>query len=142
MIPMSDEETVAGYILRITRKEWVEQVFERTKYYVGIKRKWSPSQTIFFVHKTMRGDAFIGYGVVNNFQSFEELSDEEKAECEKWNWNGALDFIYVVKFKEPLLIKETFLKNSRLRGKYLHGLALTREQIDSILSVAEGCERV
>ena len=139
---MSNGEDVAGYILRITRKEWVEQVFERTKYYIGIRRKWLPSQTILFVHKTIKGDAFIGYGIVNNFQSFEELSDEEKAECEKWNWKGALDFTYVVRFEEPLPIKETFLKDSRLRGKYLHGLALTREQVDSILSIVEGCERV
>ncbi|RLI22356.1 hypothetical protein DRO54_01385 [Candidatus Bathyarchaeota archaeon] len=134
---MSNEGDVAGYILRITRKEWVKQVFERTKYYVGIKRKWLPNQTILFVHKTAKGDAFIGYGVINNFQDFEELSDEEKTECQKWNWKGALDFIYVVKFKEPLLIKKTFLRDSKLKGRYLHGLALTRKQIDSILPMAE-----
>ena len=62
MIFMSSEEA-AGYILRITRKEWVDQVFERTKYYVGIRRRWKPNQIIFFAHKTARGDAFIGYGV-------------------------------------------------------------------------------
>ena len=136
MIFMPSEEA-AGYILRITRKEWVDQVFERTKYYVGIRRRWKPNQIIFFAHKTARGDAFIGYGIVSNFQSLEELSEEERMECEKWNWRGALNFTYVVRFEKPLLIKETFLRNSKLKGKYLHGLALTREQADSILSLAE-----
>ena len=136
MILMPSEEAV-GYILRITRKEWVDQVFERTKYYVGIRRRWKPNQIIFFAHKTVRGDAFIGYGVIGNFQSFEELSEDEKIECEKWNWRGALNFTYVIRFEKPLLIKETFLRNSKLKGKYLHGLALTREQADSILSLAE-----
>ena len=130
-------EEVAGYILRITRKEWVDQVFERTKYYVGIGRRWKPNQIIFFTHKTARGDAFIGYGVISDFQSFEELTEDEKIECEKWNWRGALNFTYVVRFEKPLLIKETFLRDSKLKGKYLHGLALTREQADSILSLAE-----
>ena len=142
MISMPGEEKVAGYILRIIRKEWVEQVFERTKYYVGIRRKWKPNQIIFFVHKTMRGDAFIGYGVISNLQSFEELSEEERMKCKRWNWKGALDFVYVVRFEKPLLVKETFLGNSKLRGKYLHGLTLTRKQTDSILSMIERGERV
>jgi len=142
MIFMSRKEVVAGYILRITREKWVEQVFERTKYYFGIRREWKPNQIILFVHKTVRGDAFIGYGVISNFQCLEELSDEERTECEKWNWRGALDFVYVVRFKRPLLVKETFLRDSKLRGKYLHGLALTREQVNFILSLAERGERV
>jgi len=136
MIFMPSEEA-AGYILRITRKEWVDQVFERTKYYVGIRRRWKPNQIIFFVHKTARGDAFIGNGVISDFQSFEELTEDEKRECEKWNCRGTLNFTYVVRFEKPLLIKEAFLRDSKLKGKYLHGLALTREQADSILSLAE-----
>lgn len=134
------EERVAGYILRITRKEWVEQVFERTRYYVGVRRRWKPNQLILFVHKTTIGDAFIGYGVISNFLSLEELSEEERIECEKWNWRGALDFTYVIRFERPLPIKKTFLKDSGLRGKYLHGLALNEEQVSVILSMAEGAK--
>ena len=131
------KESAAGYILRISRKEWVKQVFERTKYYVGIRRKWKPGQTILFVHKTLNGDAFIGYGVVNSFQSLEELTESEKAECEEWGWRGAIDFKYVVRFEKPVLVKETPLGSSKLKGKYLHGVKLSKAYIDSVLAMAE-----
>lgn len=130
------ENGFSGYILRITTKEWVEQVYDRVKYYVGIRRKWKPGQIILFAHKTRKGDAFIGYGVINVFQPLEELTEKEKAECEKWGWYGALDFKYVKKFKEPVLIKETILKDFRLKGRLVHGFGLNSEQIESILSQA------
>jgi len=34
---MSVEEEAAGYILRISRKKWVEQVFERTNITLELK---------------------------------------------------------------------------------------------------------
>lgn len=126
-----------GYILRIATKKWVDQVFDLTIYYTGARRKWKMGQTIIFMYKTSVGDAVIGYGVVENIYEIDELSEEEQRECAKYGWKKAIEFKYVVEFKKPLPIKETFLKDSKLHGKYLHGLKLGKEQLNSIISQAE-----
>ena len=126
-----------GYILRISRDEWVEQVFDLKKYYVGVRGRWEPGLTVFFARKAEKGDSFLGYGFIDNVQELEELSEEERSECEKWGWKRALNFKNVVKFEPPLPIKETFLKDTGLWGSRLHGYRLTSEQVRSILSKAE-----
>jgi len=128
---------VGGYILRIATEEWVDQVFNLAIYYTSIPRQWKTGQRILFVHKTEIGDAFVGYGEIRNTYAFDELSEEEKRECEKHGWKKAIEFKYVIRFIKPLLVKETFLKNSKLRGKSLHGSAMKKEQTDSIISQAE-----
>lgn len=131
---------VAGYILRITKKQWVKQVFNIAIYYSSIHRRWQTGQTVLFAHKTEVGDAFVGYGVIKNIYEKDELSDEEKRECEKHGWKKALEFSYVVEFKDPLPIKETFLRDSKLRGRYFHGLHLSKEQLDSIIRQSENLQ--
>jgi hypothetical protein len=131
----------AGCILRIDKEQWVKQVFTLAIYYSSIHRRWQTGQTVLFAHKTKVGDAFVGYGVIKNIYEKDELSDEEKRECEKQSWKKALEFSYVIEFKSPLPIKETFLKDSRLRGRYFHGLYLTKQQLDSILQQAENLQR-
>jgi len=126
-----------GYILRISTKEWVEQVFSLAIYYTSTRRKWNMGQTIVFVHKTSIGDAIIGYGEIGNTYALDELSEEERRECEKWRWKKAIEFRYVIRFNKPLSIKETFLKSSKLRGRSLHGFPLNKEQLDSIIRQAE-----
>jgi len=126
-----------GYILRISTKEWVDQVFSLAIYYTGTRRKWKLGQIIIFVHKTSIGDAIIGYGEIGNVYASDELSEDERSECEKWGWKKAIEFKYVIKFDKPLSIKETFLKSSKLRGKSLQGFPLTKEQVNSIISQAE-----
>ncbi|MEA2090103.1 MAG: hypothetical protein U9O89_05020 [Thermoproteota archaeon] len=126
-----------GYILRITKDEWMKQVFERMKYYAGVRRKWTPGLTIFFARKTEKGDSLIGYGVVETVQKLEELTEEERRECEKWGWNVALVFKYLIKLDQPLLIKDSILKDSKMRGKYLHGFALDSAKVQSLLNQAE-----
>lgn len=126
-----------GYILRISKDEWVKQVYDRKKYYVGVRRRWKPGLTILFARKAEKGDSFIGYGVVGSVQGVSELSEEERGECEKEGWKHALNFESLFEFEPPLLIKETVLKDVKARGKYLHGLRLTQSQIQSILSQAE-----
>jgi hypothetical protein len=130
-------QKVEGYILRITTKEWVDQVFELAIYYTGLRRKWRPGQTIVFVHNTDVGDAVVGYGVIENVYARDELSDEEQRECEKHRWKKALDFKYVLKFDKPLPIKATVLKDSKIRGRFLHGLSLNRQELDSIIGQTE-----
>jgi len=126
-----------GYILRIATIEWVDQVFNLAIYYTSTRRKWKTGQTIIFVHKTNIGDAVIGYGEIGNIYASDELSEEERHECEKWGWEKAIEFKYIVRFDKPLPTKETFLKNSKLRGKFLHGFPLSKEQVDSIINKAE-----
>jgi len=126
-----------GYILRIATEEWVDQVFNLAIYYTSIHRKWNTGQTIIFVHKTDVGDAIIGYGEIGNIYASEELSEEERRECEKWRWKKAIEFKYIIRFDKPLPIKETFLKNSRLRGRSLQGFPLKKEQINSIINQTE-----
>jgi len=126
-----------GYILRIATKQWVTQVFNMAIYYTSARRKWKPGQTILFVHRTNVGDAVIGYGIIENVYEKDELSEEERRECEKYGWRKAIEFRYVKEFEKPLPIKETFLKNLKLRGRYFHGLKLTKEQSNSILMQAE-----
>jgi hypothetical protein len=131
----------AGYILRIATKQWVDQVFSMAIYYTGLLRKWKPEQTILFIHKTSVGDAIVGYGVIERAYEKDELSEEELAECQKYKWKKAIVFKYVLKFEKPLPIRETFLKNSKLHGRFFHGLSLTREQLNSIMGQAELLQR-
>ena len=126
-----------GYILRIATEKWVDQVFNLAIYYTSARRKWKVGQTIVFMHKTNIGDAVIGYGVIENVYERDELSEEERLECEKYGWKKALEFKYVIKFEKPLPVKETFLKDLKLRGKYLHGFLLNREQLNAVISRAE-----
>ena len=129
-----------GYILRIANEKWVDQVFNLAIYYTGARRKWKAGQTIVFMHKTNIGDAVIGYGVIENVYERDELSEEERLECEKYGWKKAIEFKYIIKFEKPLPVKETFLKDLKLRGRYLHGLLLNREQLNAIISRAESLQ--
>jgi len=131
---------VEGYVLRITTKKWVNQVFGLAIYYTSLRRRWKPGQTVVFVHKTRDGDSIIGYGVIENAYEKSELSDDEIRECEKYGWKKAIVFKYVKPVK-ALPIKETFMKELRFRGKYLHGLKLDEEQMNSIISQAERIQR-
>ena len=126
-----------GYILRISTKEWVDQVFNFAIYYTSTRRKWNAGQRIMFVHKTSVGDAIIGYGEIGNIYASDELSEEERRECEKWGWKRAIEFKYVLRFDRPLPVKETILKDLKLRGRYLHGFPLSKEQLNSIIEQAE-----
>jgi hypothetical protein len=106
-------------------------------YYTNSKRKWKSGDTILFVHKTDMGDAFVGYGVIEGVVEKNDLSEDERCECENGAWQRALVFKYVKRFDSPLPIKETFLKDSKLRGRLFHGLALKKEQLESIISQGE-----
>ena len=129
-----------GYVLRITTEKWVNQVFGLAIYYTSLRRRWKPGQTVVFIHKTRVGDSIVGYGVIENAYEKSELSDEEIRECEKYGWKKAIVFKYVKPVK-ALPIKETFMKELRFRGKYLHGLKLDEEQMNSIISQAERIQR-
>ena len=126
--------------MRITTEKWVNQVFSLAIYYTNLRRRWKRGQTIVFLHKTSVGDAIVGYGVIGRISEKDELPEEEQRECEKHGWKKAIEFKYVKPVK-PLPIKETFLKDLGLSGKYLHGLKLDEVQLNSIISQAERLQR-
>jgi hypothetical protein len=128
---------VGGCILRIATKQWLNQVFSMAIYYTNMRRKWRQGQTILFVHKTNVGDALVGYGLIERACEKDELSEQDKYECERGGWRRAIEFKYVKQFDKPLPIKDTFLKGLELRGRYFHGLRLGKNQLDALLAQAE-----
>jgi len=126
----------SGYTLRISGEEWVEHVFNMAIYYTNLTKKWNSDATVLFVHKTEVGDAFIGYGILDRVLDRDELADDEKLDCQRGGWKRAILFEYVMRFEKPLPIKETFLKNSKLRGRFFQGMELKREQVEDILKQA------
>jgi len=122
-----------GYVLRIASAQWVTQVFETTIYYTNMQRRWIEGQTVLFLYKTNAGDAFVGYGKIRKTWRREDLVGQDKSLCEKGGWKTAIEFTYVKQFDQPLLIKNTPLKASKLKGRYFHGLKLNKNQIEAIL---------
>jgi len=87
--------------------------------------------------KAEKGDSFVGYGVLEKFVRRNELSDEQRLECEKMGWKGVLIFSELYKFEPPLPIKETALSGTNARGRCLHGYPLTQKLVESILEKAK-----
>ena len=126
-----------SYILRITKEEWFRQVFTIKKYYPGVPRKWEPNAKILLVRKSEDGDSFVGYGTLKSYIKRDLLPEDERRECESMKWTGALVFNELFKFDPPLLLRETLLSGTRVRGSHLQGYPLTQGQVDSILSRAK-----
>ena len=128
-----EDKSNFGYVLRIARKEWLEQVFDLTRYYTGLTRSWRSGTPILFVYHTEHGDAFMGYGIIKEMLELNALSYEERRMCAKWKWKLAIDFDYVLRFSKPLLVKDTVLGKTKMRGKFLHGLRLDSLVVESII---------
>ena len=106
-------------------------------YYTNMKPKWSKGHVIIFVSKTDHGDAFVGFGEFNAVLPKDALFAEDHAECERGGWTNAIEFKYVKRFRRPLLTKDTFFKNTKVRGRCFQGFRLAKEQIEQILSSAD-----
>jgi len=133
----NSKSEVAGHILRIATEQWVDHVFEMAIYYTNLKRKWKSGQAVLFIHKIRSGDALVGYGIVDHAAERRALSEEDRFECERGSWKRAIEFKYVKRFEKPLLVKETFLKDSKRHGRFFQGLQLNGEEFEKILSQAE-----
>jgi len=133
---MSQEEKY-GYILRISKDSWLEQVYELKKYYPGIARRWKRGTIILLAKKAEEGDSFIGYGVVDKVEMLWELPPEEEAYVREQGWRSALTFKALFRFEKPYPIKESILADDPRRGRTLHGARLTEDQVDAILEAAE-----
>lgn len=130
-------EIALGYILRIANDMWVNRVFDMAIYYTNVRRSWKSGQAILFLHKGQVGDAFVGYGIIARACGKTDLNEEERCDCEEGGWETALEFQYVKRFGTPIPVKETFLKDSKLRGRYFHGLSFDRRQFEMIIAAHE-----
>lgn len=128
-------ENHSGCILRITKEEWLQQVFDLRMYYTGLRGvRWKPDLTVLFARKSDMGDSFIGYGIIQSVKKVDELTENEKLECQKFGWRWRLDFSKMWKFEPPLPLKNTPLADVTKKGKFLHGHYLSEAEIRAILS--------
>ncbi len=139
----SKNSSTDGYLLRLSKENWSEQVFALGKYYAGIQRNWVRGTPILLAKKVeKKGDCIIGYGVVENIENLWEMLPEEENYARENGWKQALKFRGLVQFKTPLLIKNSLLKDDKRRGAFLHGAKLTESQIDGLLEQAEAAQEV
>lgn len=134
---MQVEET-PGYILRVSHDDWVDQIFKIEKYYSGIMRNWRIGTPILLAKKTHLGDSFLGYGITSKVEMLWEMSPEEEHYCKENGWKVAISFKPLIKFEEPLPIKNTPLRDDKRKGFFLHGVRLPEDTVDTILETAEG----
>lgn len=116
---------------------WEDQVFKLGKYYPGIYRKWKIGTPILFVKKTDVGDSFIGYGITDKIEMLWEMTPEEESYCKENGWRCAISFKPIVKFSSPYPMKESFLADGKRKGKLLHGILLSENEVSEILEVAQ-----
>ena len=126
-----------GYILRISRDEWLEQVFRLNKYYTGIIRDYKRGTPILLAKKAERGDSFVGYGVVDKVEMLWEMPPEEEDYSRGHGWKCGLTLRGLTKFATPYPIRESCISSDPRRGAFLNGAKLTEDQVDTILEAAE-----
>jgi len=127
-----------GYLLRLSKESWSEQVFTLGKYYAGIQRNWVRGTPILLAKKVeKKGDCIVGYGVVDKAEHLWEMVPEEETYAKEHGWRVGLTLRAATRFKTPLLIKNSILKEDKRKGAFLHGAKLTEDQIDALLEQAE-----
>lgn len=125
-----------GYVLRISTDEYLQQLAEIKKYYPGIQRHWHKGTPILFAKK-VKVDSFVGYGIVDKVEMLWEMTPEEEDYCRQNKWKQGITFKPLIMYEKPLPIRETFLKDDKRKGMFLHGIKLTENQVDAILDAAE-----
>ena len=125
--------TNCGCFLRISGEDWVNQVFENAIYYTNLKKKLKHGDSVLFIYGTDKGDSIVGCGRVDCLRERSELASDDQMQCEDGGWSRAIVFTYVKRFDKPLLVKTTYLRDSKLRGRYLHGAEFDTVQLQTIL---------
>ncbi len=124
-----------NYILRISKDEYEQRVFDQEQYYVGVRGKWEPGVTIFLARKR-KVDSFIGQASVERVVPLDKMTEAERKECKQEGWRWRLDFGETLReYKEPLPIREVMGKNFPV-GRILQGYRLTDEQKARIRALA------
>jgi len=137
---MSDTER-QGFILRISRDEWLEQVFRIGKYYTGLIRDYRRGTPILLAKKAERGDSFVGYGIVDKVEMLWEMTPEEEDYSRGNGWKCGLTLRGLTRFTRPFPIKESILRDDKRKGSFLNGIKIREDQVDSILEAAENYQR-
>jgi hypothetical protein len=65
------------------------------------------------------------------------MTPEEETYAKEHGWKIGLTLRGAIRFRTPLLIKNSILKEDKRRGAYLHGAKLSQETIDALLEQAE-----
>jgi hypothetical protein len=126
-----------GYVLRIAHEDLVNQVFSLGKYYSGIQRNFIRGTLLLFAAKSKDGDSLVGYGVVDKVEYLWEMTPADEEYAKEHNWKIALKLRGATRFRTPLLIKNSLLKDDKRKGAYLHGAKLSEDTIDALLEQAE-----
>jgi len=126
-----------GYVLRISHEDLVNQVFSLGLYYSGVQRNFIRGTPLLFAAKTDDGDSLVGYGVVDKVKYLWEMTPADEDYAKEHNWKIALTIRAATRFRTPLLIKNSILKDDKRKGAYLHGAKLSEETIDALLEQAE-----
>jgi hypothetical protein len=129
--------TVINYIIRIARDEFVNKIYGRRIYYVGLRRNWSKDSTLVFIKKVnSRDDAFIGTGVIDKVLELDELEYSEKKICIENNWYKKIIFGKLVRFLPAVLVKDTTVICWTQKGPLLHGHEIRDSDISKIESLS------
>jgi hypothetical protein len=136
------ESSRDGYVLRISHEDLVNQVFSLGKYYSGIQRNFIRGTPLLFAAKTDDGDSLVGYGVIYNIEHLWEMIPADEVYAKEHNWKIGLTLRGATRFKTPLLIKNSLLKDDKRRGAFLHGAKLSEDTIDALLEQAEEIQEV
>jgi len=131
-----------GYVLRISHEDLVNQVFSLGKYYSGIQRNFIRGTPLLFAAKSESGDSLVGYGVVDKVEYLWEMTPADEEYAKEHGWRIALTLRAATRFKNPLLIKNSLLKDDKRKGAYLHGAKLNEDTIDGLLEQAEAAQEV
>ena len=108
-----------GYVLRFVNEDLENQAFTLSKYYSGITRNWIRGTPLLFAMKTEEGDSLVGYAVVDKIENLWEMPPEEETYAREHGWKIALTLRGATKFKVPLLIKNSLLKDDKRKGAFL-----------------------
>jgi hypothetical protein len=131
-----------GYVLRIAHEALVNQVFSLGLYYSGIQRNFIRGTPLLFAAKSKDGDSLVGYGVIYDIEHLWEMTPADEEYAKEHGWKIALKLRGATRFKNPLLIKNSLLKDDKRKGAYLHGAKLNEETIDALLEQAESAQEV
>ncbi len=129
---------MVNYIMRIAdNDEFEARVFSRRAYYTAMRRRWEKGMRILLAKKIEgKGDAFIGYAVVEKALSVDELSGEERDMCRRNGWSTKVIFSRLVRLQPPILIKHTPVGKWLQKGALLHGAPISDEDLSSVIELA------
>ena len=114
----------------------MKRIFEVRKYHPGSPAiyGWQVGSTLVFLKEVNKIDSFVGYGIVENVEKADFMSEEEKLMCQENNWKYTIRFSDLERLNPPKPLKETAIANWNVNGKFLHGRIVSNEELKKILN--------